>query len=93
MIDLEDPMTIQAQQDEAGRESAPSSQEPKQQPARQYADPIDEDALHDQLMIAMMSEEPAHEASGLPAQYDTSQGQGMPFDLVDPIIRNRKPSE
>ena len=67
------------------------AQLPAQQPAndvrerRQYADVIDEDALHDQLMLAIASENAAYDE--LPVQFDQSLGQGMPYDLNDPIIR------
>lgn len=61
------------------------------QPPRKWADPIDEAALHDQLMVAMMSEEEAHEEAqaSLPLR-SPEDGRGIAFELNDPIIRIRR---
>jgi hypothetical protein len=52
--------------------------EPNVPQQREYADPIDEDALHDQLMIAIASEEAAFDA--LPDQYPPGVGIVYPLD-------------
>ncbi|OQB16755.1 MAG: hypothetical protein BWY17_01481 [Deltaproteobacteria bacterium ADurb.Bin207] len=58
------------------------------QPPRKWADRIDEAALHDQLMIAIMSEEDAHkEAQALLPSRSPEDGRGVAYELVDPIVR------
>lgn len=56
---------------------------------RQYADPIDEDALDDQIALAIASEEAAYAEviANDPPKFDLSKGQGMPYTLNDPIVR------
>lgn len=74
--------TAQQKEEAEGQES--------KKPVRQYADPIDEEALHDQLMAAIMSEEEAHaEARAELPRRPPEEGRGVEFELVDPI---RKPA-
>ena len=67
---------------------------PDEEKPRQYADPIDEDALDDQIALAIASEEEAYAEvlANDPPKFDLSKGQGMPYTLNDPIVRKQSPT-